>query len=174
MLERVDLEPVRGMRDHLPPEQARLAATRAVLEGVLDSWGYDPIDLPILERRELYLRKSGEDLVGKLYDFVFQGRGLALRPEWTASVLRAYLRSLQSAPLPVRLRYSGPVFRYERPQRVTYRQFTQVGVEMIGGTAPRADAEVISLACAGLRSVGVTGWKVTLGHVGVARALLSG
>src|ERR671927_1817584 len=150
MQEYLQLEPVRGMRDHLPAEQEQLSATRAALEGVLDAWGYQPIDLPVLERRDLYLRKVGEDLVGKLYEFTHQGRDLALRPEWTASVLRAYLRSLQSEPLPVRLRYAGPVFRYERPQRVTYRQFTQVGVELIGGLAPWADAEVVALACRGL------------------------
>lgn len=173
MQERIDLDPVRGMRDHLPFEQRRLAATRRELEDVLDRWGYDPIDLPILERRDLYLKKAGEELVGKLYDFVYGGRSLALRPEWTASVLRAYLRGQQSEPLPVRLRYAGPVFRYERPQRTTYRQFTQVGVELIGAAAPRGDAEIIALACEGLAAAGVTGWKLTLGHVGVARALLA-
>ena len=91
------------MRDHLPTEQEHLSRTRAALEGVLDAWGYQEIDLPVLERRDLYLKKVGEDLVGKLYDFTHQGRALALRPEWTASVLRAYLRSLQSEPLPMRL-----------------------------------------------------------------------
>ena len=174
MYERLDFEPVRGMRDHLPLDQGRLEAVRAILDQTLDAWGYQPIDLPVLERRELYLKKSGEELAGKLYDFVHQGRGLALRPEWTASVLRAYLRGLQSEPLPVRLRYCGPVFRYERPQRMTYRQFTQVGVELIGGPAPRADAESIAVACAGLAAAGVKDWTLTLGHVGVARALLAG
>ena len=174
MYERPDFEPVRGMRDHLPDDLARLTAIRTTFDNLLDDWGYRPIDLPILERRELYLKKSGEELVGKLYDFVHSGRGLALRPEWTASVLRAYLRSLQSEPLPVRLRYAGPVFRYERPQRVTYRQFTQVGVELIGGPAPRADAEVLMLACRGLVAVGAADWTLTIGHVGVARALLAG
>ncbi len=173
MQEHLQLEPVRGMRDHLPPDQAQLLAVRAALEGVLDAWGYQPIDLPVLERRDLYLKKVGEDLVGKLYDFSHQGRILALRPEWTASVLRAYLRGLQSEPLPVRLRYGGPVFRYERPQRATYRQFTQVGVELIGGAAPRGDAEIIVLACRGLAATGIREWKLTIGHVGVARTLLA-
>jgi histidyl-tRNA synthetase len=174
MYDRLDLEPVRGMRDQLPHDQARLEATRTQLEAVLASWGYVPVDLPVLERRELYLKKAGEELVGKLYEFSHHGRGLALRPEWTASVLRAYLRSLQAEPLPVRLRYAGPVFRYERPQRATYRQFTQVGVELIGGHAPRADAEIVGLACEGLAKLGVHGWTLTLGHVGIARSLLAG
>lgn len=174
MYERPDFEPVRGMRDHMPDDLARLSVVRAVLEDLLDDWGYRPIDLPILERRELYLKKSGEELVGKLYDFVHSGRSLALRPEWTASVLRAYLKGLQSEPLPARLRYAGPVFRYERPQRMTYRQFTQVGIELIGGPARRADAEVIMLACRGLAASAVPDWTLTIGHVGVARTLLAG
>jgi histidyl-tRNA synthetase len=166
------LEPVRGMRDVLPAQQRMLADLQATLQHELIQWGYEFLDLPILERRELYLKKAGEELVGKLYDFVHHGRGLALRPEWTASVLRVYLNELQSEPLPLRLAYCGPVFRYERPQRVTFRQFTQVGVELIGGAAPRADAEVIALACRGLERVGIRDYTLTIGHIGVIRALL--
>lgn len=168
------LEPVRGMRDVLPVQQRALTQTRLTLEQEIAQWGYQMLDLPVLEQRELYLKKAGEELVGKLYDFTHHGRGLALRPEWTASVLRAYLGELQSEPLPLRLGYSGPVFRYERPQRLTYRQFTQVGVELIGGAAPHADAEIMLLACRGLDRVGVEQYRVTIGHIGIVRALLSG
>jgi histidyl-tRNA synthetase len=87
-------------------------------------------------------------------------------------VLRAYVGRLQDQPLPLRLRYAGPVFRNERPQRATYRQFTQVGVELIGGPAPRADAECIALACAGLDATGVQGYRVRIGHIGLVRGLL--
>lgn len=167
-------EPVRGMRDVSPPQQRLLAQTRAVLEAELERWGYQALDVPLLEHRALYLKKAGEELVGKLYDFDFQGRHLTLRPEWTASVLRAYLRDMQSEPLPLRLSYSGPVFRYERPQRLTYRQFTQVGVELIGAPAPYADAEVVSLACRGLERAGACEFELRLGHIGIVRALLSG
>lgn len=168
------LEPVRGMRDVLPEQRRLLLGVQARLEAEIARWGYSVLDLPIVERRELYLKKAGEELVGKLYDFVYQGRNLALRPEWTASVLRAYISAMQSEPLPLRLAYSGPVFRYERPQRATFRQFTQVGVELIGGAAPLADAEVIALACTGLDHVGVEGYTLTIGHIGIIRALLGG
>lgn len=168
------LEPVRGMRDVPPAQQRVLADLQANLQAELSRWGYEFLDLPILEPRDLYLKKAGEELVGKLYDFVHHGRSLALRPEWTASVLRAYLNELQSEPLPLRLAYSGPVFRYERPQRVTFRQFTQVGVELLGGSAPQADAEVIALACRGLERVGIQDYRLMLGHIGIIRALLSG
>ncbi len=168
------IEAVRGMHDVLPEEQRAVARARATIEALLANHGYDPIDLPALEQRDLYLRKLGEELVGKVYEFTFGGRELALRPEWTASVLRAYVTHLQDQPLPLRLSYCGPVFRYERPQRLTYRQFTQLGVELVGAPSPRADAEIIALACQGLEAVGITSYRVVIGHVGLARTLLSG
>lgn len=173
MNDHVSVQPVRGTRDVLPPEQIRLEATQRVLEQTLAGWGYQPIDLPLVEHRVLYSQKAGEETVGKLYEWVQGTRALALRPEWSASVLRAYVRAMQSEPLPLRLRYAGPVLRYERPQRGTYRQFTQVGTELIGGLAPRADAETIALGCAGLEAAGVADWTLHIGHVGVVRAVLA-
>ncbi len=167
------IEPVRGMRDMLPLEYAAQAATIGRIERVLELHGYAPIDVPIIEQRDLYSRKLGEELVGKVYEFAFGGRDLVLRPEMTASVLRAYVARLQDQPAPLRLRYAGPVFRYERPQRLTYRQFTQVGVELIGAPPPRADAECIALACAGLTAAGVTQFRVRIGHIGLVRAVLA-
>ena len=166
------IETVRGMRDILPADLAPQVDVQARLERTLASYGYQPIDLPIIEQRDLYGRKLGEELVGKVYEFNFNGRELALRPEWTASVLRAYVGRMQGQPLPLRLRYAGPVFRNERPQRATYRQFTQVGVELIGGPAPRADAECIALACAGLADAGVAEYQVRVGHIGLVRQVL--
>ncbi len=168
------IEAVRGMRDVLPGEQRAIAQARATLERTLAQHGYRLIDLPIIEQRELYMRKLGEELVGKVYEFSFDGRHLALRPEWTASVLRAYVAHMQDEPLPLRLAYSGPVFRYERPQPGTYRQFTQVGVELVGGPAPRADAETLALACAGLDEAGVGDYRIVVGHIGLIRELLVG
>jgi len=169
----VTVDLVRGMRDVLPAEYTLSRRIQTILERTMSAYGFQMLDTPIIEHRELYLRKLGEDLVGKVYEFSFGGRDLALRPEWTASVLRAYVAGMQDQPLPLRLSYAGPVFRYERPQRHTYRQFTQVGGEIIGGLPPRADAEVIALACAGLAAVGVTDYTVRIGHIGLARELLS-
>jgi histidyl-tRNA synthetase len=168
------IDPVRGMRDVLPSEYAAQAHVAAQLDAVLAGYGYHALDLPIIEQRDLYLRKLGEELVGKVYEFAFSGRELALRPEWTASVLRSYVGRMQDRPLPLRLRYAGPVFRNERPQRATYRQFTQVGVELIGGLSPRADAECIALAAEGLRAAGVASQRIRIGHIGLIRALLAG
>ncbi len=167
------IEAVRGMRDVLPDERRRLSWIQTTLHQLLLRYGYELLDLPIVEHRDLYLRKLGEELVGKVYEFTMGGRELALRPEWTASVLRAYITHMQEQPLPLRLCYSGPVFRYERPQRFTYRQFTQMGVELIGGGMPRADAEIVALACAGLDTLGVEGYYTVLGHMGLVREILT-
>jgi histidyl-tRNA synthetase len=166
------IEAVRGMHDMLPAEQRAVTRARRAIEALLECHGYLAVDLPIIEARDLYLRKLGEELAGKVYEFSFGGRELALRPEWTASVLRAYVAHLQEQPLPLRLSYAGPVFRYERPQRLTYRQFIQLGGELVGGPAPRADAETLALACAGLDAAGVTRYSVRLGHVGLLREIL--
>lgn len=169
----LSIDAVRGMRDVLPLDLAPQLAAAAALERTLAAYGYEPIDLPIIEQRDLYLRKLGEELVGKVYEFSFNGRELTLRPEWTASVLRAYVGRMQDQPLPLRLRYAGPVFRNERPQRATYRQFTQIGVELIGGPAPRADAECLALACDGLAATGISSYTVRIGHIGLIRSLLA-
>jgi len=167
------IDAVRGMRDVLPDELRALALVRSRLEALVGSYGYAAIDLPMLEHRSLYLRKLGEELVGKVYEFSYGGRELALRPEWTASLLRAYVAHMQDHPLPLRLSYCGPVFRYERPQRATFRQFTQLGVELVGGPSPRADAEVLALACGGLDALGISGYQVRIAHIGLVRSVLT-
>ena len=167
------VDAVRGMRDVVPEEYIRQQVITRQLNQLITLHGYHAIDLPVLEHRDLYMRKLGEELVGKIYEFAFHGRDLVLRPEWTASVLRAYIANkFSDQPLPLRLSYTGPVFRYERPQRGTWRQFTQVGVEMIGAPAPRGDAEILALACAGLDAVGIHDYRVSLGHIGIIRTLL--
>jgi len=166
------VDAVRGMRDVLPSEWRRQQHIAQQIQQILHVHGYQAIDLPIVEHRELYMRKLGEELVGKIYEFEFSGRELVLRPEWTASVLRAYIAKMSDHVVPVRVQYTGPVFRYERPQRGTWRQFTQVGVEMIGAPSPRADAEVLALACAGLQAVGIHDFEIRLGHIGIIRQLL--
>jgi histidyl-tRNA synthetase len=163
---RAPVERLRGMAD---VDAASMSARQAVQQKLLDtarSYGYQTIDTPILEHTELFLRKSGGERVAQMYAFHFRDREIALRPEFTASTLRYYVDSMQSAPLPVRLSYAGPVFRYERPQAGRTRQFTDVGVELVGGTGSQADAEVIHLALEGLRTVGIEG-KVVLGHIGI-------
>jgi histidyl-tRNA synthetase len=166
------IERVRGTVDVLPPEQTHLQHVERRMAAVFAAFGYQPLGVPVIEHTELFLRKSGEELAARLFAFTFRNRRICLRPELTASIMRAYVNALQNAPLPLRLSYGGPVFRYEKPQRGRYRQFTQVGVELIGAAGPLADAEVIGLACETLRAVGLTTFRVILGHIGVIAALL--
>ncbi|HEV2123400.1 MAG TPA: ATP phosphoribosyltransferase regulatory subunit, partial [Chloroflexota bacterium] len=116
-MERRPVERVRGTQDSWAPEAQQLAAVRHQLEETFASYGYSRIDVPVLEPAELHLRKSGLEIISKLYAFEDQaGRQLCLRPELTASVVRAFVA--QPPPrLPVRLFSSGPVFRYERPSK---------------------------------------------------------
>ncbi len=136
--------------------------------------GYDMMDVPLVEHLDLYLRKNGAQVLSKLYGFTDQGRReVALRPEFTASVIRALAASVVNAPEAVRVAYAGPVFRYEKPQRATSRQFTQAGVELLGEPSPSADADVVALACGAALSAGVPAVRLVLGHLGPLRALLA-
>ena len=134
------------MRDILPPESARWRRFTAVFAEVVEAAGYGQIIPPLLEDIGVFSRiGEATDVVTKeMYDFVDKGdRHVALRPEWTASVCRAFV---EHHPLtPWKTWYSGPNFRYEKPQRGRYRQFDQVGIEVLGADDPYLDVEVIAL-----------------------------
>ncbi len=163
---------VRGTNDFLPPLDARLRQLEARLHAGFETFGYQGIQTPILKPLELFLRKSGDEIVARMYTFSHWNRRLCLRPELTASVMRTYVNELQGRSLPLRLHYGGPSFRYEKPQRGRYRQFTHVGLELIGAAGPAADAEVLHLACAGLEAAGVRTYRLVVGHLGVLLQLL--
>lgn len=168
------VERVRGMNDILPADYEIGKKIEEQLISCFASCGYRPVGVPLIEYTDLYLRKSGEDTVSRLYDFNFQNRRLSLRPEMTASVIRMYVTNLQELPLPVRVYYVGPVFRYEKPQRGRYRQFTQMGIELIGAASALADAEVIHNACKGLRMLGLSHYQGVIGHIGILLEFLEG
>ena len=168
----LELQRVRGTNDFVPPDEARLRRLADTLRGVFELYGYQGIVTPILENLDLFLRKSGEEVAARMYTFTHWNRELCLRPEHTASVMRAYVNHLQDRPLPLRLAYTGPAFRYEKPQRGRYRQYTEVGVECIGGAGPAADAEILRLATRGLERVGLREYRLVVGHLGVVLQLL--
>ncbi|WP_211296098.1 histidine--tRNA ligase [Mycobacterium aquaticum] len=161
----------KGVPDYLPPDSAQFVAVR---EGLLSSArraGYGDIELPIFEDTALFARGVGEstDVVSKeMYTFADRGeRSVTLRPEGTAGVIRAVIQHrLDRGALPVKLCYSGPFFRYERPQAGRYRQLQQVGVEAIGVDDPALDAEVIAVADSGFRSLGLDGFRLELTSLG--------
>ena len=163
---------LRGMRDVFHSEYEKQRQIQDSLQNHLRLYGYTPIDLPIIENTELYLRKAGEDVASRLFEFNFKNRRIALRPEITASVLRAYVEQFQDEPLPLRLQYTGPVFRYEKPQQNRYRQFSVTGVEMVGAEGAVADAEILYMACKGLEKLGIRGYKLVIGHSGVLEDFL--
>jgi histidyl-tRNA synthetase len=168
------IERVRGTHDLLPDDVREIHALEARLIDRVRCHGYRLTEPPVLEHTELFLRKSGGDRVAQLYAFEHRGRSLALRPEFTASVVRTYIEHLQSEPLPQRLAVCGPVFRYEKPQAGRSRQFTEFGCELIGATGPVADAEVIALALNCLTAAGISRPRLVLGHIGVVVNFLNG
>ncbi len=167
------IQRVRGTADVLPPDDARLRHLESQLRDGLERFGYQGIQTPIIEPLELFLRKSGDEIVARMYAFSHWNRRLCLRPDVTASVVRAYVDQLQGHSLPLRVHYAGPIFRYERPSRGRSRQFTIVGLELIGASGAAADAEVLHLACAGLEAVGITRYRLVVGHLGATLQLLA-
>ncbi len=166
-----DFKAPKGVPDYLPPDSAEFVAVRAALLGAARRAGYGDIELPIFEDTALFARGVGEstDVVSKeMYTFADRGeRSVTLRPEGTAGVMRAVIEhGLDRGQLPVKLCYSGPFFRYERPQAGRYRQLQQVGVEAIGVDDPALDAEVIAVADAGFRSLGLDGFRLEITSLG--------
>src|ERR1700756_1663237 len=161
----------KGVPDYVPPDSAAFVAVRSGLLDAARRAGYTDIELPIFEDTALFARGVGEstDVVTKeMYTFTDRGdRSVTLRPEGTATVVRAVIEHrLDRGALPVKLCYSGPFFRYERPQAGRYRQLQQVGVEAIGVDDPALDAEVIAIADSGFRSLGLDGFRLELTSLG--------
>jgi histidyl-tRNA synthetase len=165
------IKAVKGTRDILPPSSTVWNRVDAVAREVLRVYNYQEIRTPILEETALFARGVGEetDIVSKeMYTFDDRdGSSLTLRPEATASVMRAYIEHhLDQKPGLQKLYYIGPMFRRERPQKGRFRQFYQIGAEAIGSESPAVDAEVIELVIDLLRRAGLEGFQLLLNSVG--------
>jgi histidyl-tRNA synthetase len=164
------LRPVKGMNDILPDEIGRWHALEAVLRRELELSGYAEIRTPFLESLDLFVRSIGDttEIVEKqMFAFERSGETLALRPEGTAGVARAYVGHTLHAKEPVsRLYYLGPMFRAEQPQRGRYRQFWQVGAEVYGDKGPGVDAEMIDLLVGILGALGIGNLEVCVNSLG--------
>lgn len=163
----------KGTHDILPDESARWDRLERRTREIADRYGYSEVRTPIFEATDLFVRSVGEatDIVRKeLYTFEDKkGRSLTLRPEGTAPLVRAYLEhSLGHADPVTRLYYIGPMFRYERPQAGRFRQFWQIGAELLGSGGPPADAEMIDLFVSILGAVGLGNVKVLVNSLGDA------
>lgn len=162
----------KGTYDLTPPDSAAFLAVREAISAPLRQAGYGYIETPGFEAVELFSRGVGEstDIVSKeMYTLTTKGGTvLALRPEGTASVLRAALQNNlhKLGNLPVKLWYSGSYYRYERPQKGRYRHFSQVGAEAIGMEDPALDAELIILADQAYRTLGLRNFRILLNSLG--------
>ena len=167
------IKAVRGVRDILPGQRRLWRAAERSAAEVAERFGYEEIVTPIIESAEL-IERAGEDtdaFAKELYRFVDRGdRAIALRPEATAGVVRAYFEhGMDRGPQPSRLYLFGPMFRYDRPQKGRYRQFFQLDVEAIGSAGPALDAEVIEIARDWLGRLGVGDLRLELNSIGDRR-----
>jgi histidyl-tRNA synthetase len=163
----------KGVSEYFPDRSNLFEHVRDSLIAPAKKSGYQLIELPVFEDTDLYRRGVGEstDVVSKeMYTFEDRGgRSITLRPEGTAGVMRAVIEhGLDRGQLPVKLWYSGQFFRAERPQAGRYRQFYQVGVEAIGIDDPAVDAEVIAIADAGFKSLGLNKYRLEMTSLGDA------
>jgi histidyl-tRNA synthetase len=128
---------------------------------------------PTFEHVELFVERSGPAILDEMYEFYDKGgRHLALRPELTAPVMRFYTNEMQRFPKPLKLYYFGPAYRYERPQRGRYREFWQMGLELIGADTPEATAEMISVAYDSMKNAGLKNFRLRIGDVRILRHFL--
>lgn len=156
-----------GMRDILPPESGRWRSFVGTFADLVEPAGYGQVIPPLLEDIGVFSRigEATEIVQKEMYDFVDKGgRHVALRPEQTASVCRAFTQN--RPPTPWKVWYAGPNFRYERPQRGRYRQFDQVGIEVLGADDPYLDVEVIALGWQFFTALGLTKVKLLLNSLG--------
>ena len=155
------IQNVRGTYDLYGEAKRKLKKVVATGSSVVGKYGFEEIETPIFEFTEVFSRNLGDtsDIVTKeMYCFTDKGgESLTLRPEGTAGVVRAFISNGLKQNLPIKFYYSGPMFRYERPQKGRQRQFTQFGVELLGVETPQADIEVISMAYEFLEKLGLNG-----------------
>nr|WP_194299204.1 histidine--tRNA ligase [Acetobacter ghanensis] len=153
------IQPVRGTHDLIGEEQRRHARVVSTARHIAGLYGFDEWSTPIFEETRVFSRSLGDtsDVVSKeMYSFNDRdGESLTLRPEGTAAVCRALVTNALTQSLPQKVFYTGPMFRHERPQKGRYRQFHQIGAELLGAAEPLADAEAIAMGYAVLEALGV-------------------
>ncbi len=165
----------KGVSEYFPPNSDQFEYVRDHLLSAAKLAGYSLIELPVFEDTEVFTRGVGEstDVVSKeMYTFEDRGgRSITLRPEGTAGVMRAVIEhNLDRGQLPVKLFYTGPFFRAERPQAGRYRQFYQVGIEAIGYNDPEIDVEVISVADTAFKALGLKQYKLNITSLADAKS----
>ncbi len=171
MSKKNQIQAPKGVSEYVPPQSRKFESVRETLLTPARNAGYELIELPVFEDTELFTRGVGEstDVVSKeMYTFEDRGgRSITLRPEGTAGVMRAVIEhGLDRGQLPAKLYYSGAFFRAERPQAGRFRQFYQVGIEAIGTQDSALDAEVIAIADAGFKAIGLKKYRLEITSLG--------
>ena len=160
----------RGTRDFLPDEMERRRYYEGILRKTARTFGFREVATPMFEDAELFVLRSGPNVLKELYNFRDKGdREVALRPEMTAPVIRMFVNEMSNEPKPIKMFYFGQCFRYERPQSGRYREFFQFGAELIGNPNPESDAEVIALASSMVKALGLKDYRLRIGHIGVLK-----
>lgn len=160
----------RGTRDFLPDEMEKRRFYENRLRHTARAFGFRETETPIFEDAELFILRSGPNVLKELYAFEDKGgRQIALRPEMTAPAIRMFVNGMSNEPKPIKIFYFGQCFRYERPQSGRYREFFQFGAEIIGSATPETDAEAIATASAMIRELGLKDYRIRIGHIGVLR-----
>ncbi len=164
----------RGTRDFLPDEMERRRHYEGILRETAKTFGFREIATPIFEESELFILRSGPNVLKELYAFKDKGdREIALRPEMTAPAIRMFVNEMSNEPKPIKIFYFGQCFRYERPQSGRYREFFQFGAELIGNANAETDAEIIAMAASMIKALGLKEYKIRIGHIGVLRQMIA-
>lgn len=160
-------EHIPGTKDYTEDDARRLLQTTDACTQAFALYGYERVILPVLERSDIFLQRSGEEIRSRMYILNDpKGKEICLRPEMTISAARAYLERMSSRRLPVRLCYQGSMFRYDKIREGRYRQFIQAGVESIGiENRIAADVEVISLALDSMKRAGLSEFRLLIGDL---------
>jgi len=162
----------RGTRDFLPPEMLKRNWVMDQIRTVFQNYGYGPMGTPAFESWDMLKKKSGEDTVNQIYYFKDKSdRELGLRFEWTASLARV-VATHRELPKPFKRYAIGPVWRYERPSEMRWREFWQMDVDVVGVADPIADTEVLAVAVDSLRAIGFKGFKIRLNDRRLLEALV--
>ena len=160
------IERPRGTRDFGMEEMQKRRIVEKKMRSVFERYGYREVSTPIIESLDLFLKKSGKEIIKETYSFEDKGgRKIALRPELTAPVIRYYVNELQMEAKPLKLFYFGNCFRYDRPQKGRYREFWQMGCELMGTDNPEALAELIALAYHAIKETGLEDIDLRIGHL---------
>ena len=168
---------LRGMSDLSGEPLTRRNSLQSLVTSLLSGYGYRPLETPLLEPTELFLRKSGGEMASQLLSFTDPvGRPVSLRPEFTAPAIRHYLEHPSAVELPARWYYSGPVFRFDgaslQDDALPRSQFTQIGAELLGSSSILSDVELLTLAVSTLSESAISGWILRLADLDVLNSLL--